>query len=621
MVYLSSFLPLALLASSTALAHAAPPNPDKLYVHQKSAESVAATADSPSSTTGARGAHGAKHPRVHDVEDVVKRHLEGQQGMKYQHHRRALGMQRRPASERRSPGVPLGGRKEDVREREKRGGPTTRKDRRGVVDSSQAADDEDDVEESDLQGRAATQYYLASEAAGSTAAVGSAQATVSHSSAAASSSAVSSSSSSSKSSGSSLDGMWKGVSSYYLFALADADRLAVLDAIKAGGFKVVRIFVASVLQNNKGSNNAHVNDLEPNQVGTYDDTILTLIDQLMVECQARGLKLNIALSDRYALGFWSTDSYAVKLNIVAAGSSGAQKVANAASFYTSGSAIGWFENRLKHIMSHKNQQLGKTWAELDDVIYAVEPQNEPQGHMQMASSTWACDRAAYLKSLLPSGSGIKISSGGGITTTDSLGSWAVNCDSFDVISVHDYGTSAQTTANTLASAQAAHPDKVIMMGEWGMTGANKAALISQFVSAFNAKSIPWSYWEVIKPGKAASDFEVWTDEPAWQALTGAQYYTPVAVTTTPANAAATKSSAAAANPHQSGQATTSAQWVKATTSSFVQRVSSAAAAGADKATAAAGAATSAAGAAAEKATSAAAAGGEAVRQSWKSATA
>lgn len=81
----------------------------------------------------------------------------------------------------------------------------------------------------------------------------------------------------------------------------------------------------------------------------------------------------IALSDRYALGFWSTDSYATQLNIVAAGSSGVQKVANAASFYTNAWAIQKFENRLSHIMNHRNSFLGgQKWADLDEVIYAVE---------------------------------------------------------------------------------------------------------------------------------------------------------------------------------------------------------------------------------------------------------
>jgi hypothetical protein len=236
----------------------------------------------------------------------------------------------------------------------------------------------------------------------------------------------------------------------------------------------------------------------------------------MVECKARGssffpsflfhypltllspsgLKLLIALSDRYALGFWSTDSYALKLNIVKAGTSGVQKVADASSYYTSASAAQWTDNRLKHIMTHKNAALGKTWAELDEVIYAVEAQNEPQGvrrffflsslsltsilnlsllfyllstqHMALASSTWACDRSSYLKSLLPSSSSIQVSSGGGITTTASLGSWATGCDAIDIISVHDYGTSASGTAAALAAAQKQHPEKVVMMGAFSL---------------------------------------------------------------------------------------------------------------------------------------------------------
>lgn len=149
--------------------------------------------------------------------------------------------------------------------------------------------------------------------------------------------------------------------------------------------------------------------------------------------------------------------------------------------------------------------------------------------MAMASSTWACDRAHYLKSLISSN--IKVSSGGGITTSSSLGSWATGCSAFDVVSVHDYGTSASATAGALAAAKAAHPGKEIIMGacplvvrcsqvgtgadlcptfagEWGMAGANKAAIISQFVNAFKAQGISNMFWQITKPGAGARDFEV-----------------------------------------------------------------------------------------------------------------
>ena len=57
-------------------------------------------------------------------------------------------------------------------------------------------------------------------------------------------------------------GMFKGVSSYYLFALDDGPRRAVLDAIKGGGFSVVRIFLSGVHGNCKGSGNGPVPDRE-----------------------------------------------------------------------------------------------------------------------------------------------------------------------------------------------------------------------------------------------------------------------------------------------------------------------------------------------------------------------
>ncbi|KAM0750222.1 hypothetical protein T439DRAFT_326171 [Meredithblackwellia eburnea MCA 4105] len=355
-----------------------------------------------------------------------------------------------------------------------------------------------------------TTYYSVSDTSTPTAVV-----------AAASSKASSAAASTSTSTSSTLNGYWYGASSYYLFSLADSDRYAVLDQLVDGGFKVVRIFIASVYANNKGSDNVAVNDLEPNAVGTYDDTILTKIDQLMYDCKARGLKLLIALSDRYALGFWSTDAYALKYNIVKSGTSGAQEVSDASVFYTSSSAISDFNNRLNHILSHKNALLGgKTWAQLNDVIYAFEAQNEPQGHMTMASSTWVCDRSKYIKSLLPSNSTILVSSGGGITLQASLQSWATSCSSIDIISVHDYGTDADTTVSALKTARTGvAAGKTLMLGEWGITGANKAELVSEFVAALKNAQIPWMHWEVVIPGKKAADFEVWTDEPSWGALT------------------------------------------------------------------------------------------------------
>ena len=83
--------------------------------------------------------------------------------------------------------------------------------------------------------------------------------------------------------------------------------------------------------------------------------------------------------------------------------------------------------------------------------------------MDTANPSWVCDRSNYISSLI-SGSGIQISSGGGTEIGNSLGGWATNCGSIDIVSVHDYGRDGYNIAGALARAKNIHPSKTIMMG-------------------------------------------------------------------------------------------------------------------------------------------------------------
>lgn len=287
--------------------------------------------------------------------------------------------------------------------------------------------------------------------------------------------------------------------------------------MKGAGLSVVRVFITHVYYNNKGSGNEEIPDLEQNGLGDYDDTILELIDQLMLECYERNIKLIIACGDRYALGFWDTDQYAYAYGIVDGGS-GAQKVSDASTFYTSNSAMTYFDHRIDHIMSHKNKKMSNLpWSQLDSVIYAMEPQNEPQGHMDLASSSWSCDRAGRIKQNLPSNSNILVTSGGGITISTSLASWAFDCPNIDVISVHDYGTDPSSTIPALQAGQqkAWNNGQTLLFEEWGALGGSKSSIVQSMAYALRDAGIPWLYWEIVKPGKGSSDFEVWTDEDTW----------------------------------------------------------------------------------------------------------
>ena len=62
----------------------------------------------------------------------------------------------------------------------------------------------------------------------------------------------------------------------------------MLDAVKAANLKFVRLFISYTVANNKNTGSLEMPDVEPKEVGTYDDTQLRAIDQLMVEAHARG---------------------------------------------------------------------------------------------------------------------------------------------------------------------------------------------------------------------------------------------------------------------------------------------------------------------------------------------
>jgi mannan endo-1,4-beta-mannosidase len=64
--------------------------------------------------------------------------------------------------------------------------------------------------------------------------------------------------------------------------------LEVLDAIKAADLKVLRLFVSETFENFKNTGSVYMPDIEPKQVGQFDDTQLAAIDQLMVEAHERG---------------------------------------------------------------------------------------------------------------------------------------------------------------------------------------------------------------------------------------------------------------------------------------------------------------------------------------------
>ena len=101
---------------------------------------------------------------------------------------------------------------------------------------------------------------------------------------------------------------WGGVNSYFLWAMGQAEQDQILRDMQTRGLKMMRIFVSTVPQNFKSTTSQFVPFLEP-RLGEYDFTALELINKFMVKVKEYGVKLAIALHDRYELGCWYCDGY------------------------------------------------------------------------------------------------------------------------------------------------------------------------------------------------------------------------------------------------------------------------------------------------------------------------
>jgi mannan endo-1,4-beta-mannosidase len=68
------------------------------------------------------------------------------------------------------------------------------------------------------------------------------------------------------------------------------------------------------------------------------------------------------------------------------------------------------------------------------------------------------------------------------------------------------------TKGPVALQHALAANKLMLFEEFGTTGADKADVIGQHIEVFNGLGVPWSPWQISKPGKGAADYEFWTDE-------------------------------------------------------------------------------------------------------------
>lgn len=128
------------------------------------------------------------------------------------------------------------------------------------------------------------------------------------------------------------------------------------------------------------------------------------------------IKLIIALHDRYQLGCWGNDTYVEKYHLPAVDCAQGKASDNNVEFwYSDANCISDFENRIRHVLEHRNGRIdgSPAWKDLSSHIFAFNIQNEGQGHLNgniPPHPSWWCDRATFMRGIM-GGSDVLISTG------------------------------------------------------------------------------------------------------------------------------------------------------------------------------------------------------------------
>jgi len=264
--------------------------------------------------------------------------------------------------------------------------------------------------------------------------------------------------------------------------------------------------------------------LEPSKIGTFDDTVLNLMDALMINAHKYGIKLMISMHSWNAL---PNDVYGKKYGTSA--------------FYTSSAATSDFDNRLKHVLTHTHKTLGKQWKDLSDYIFAWEAENEAmiglgQSFIE-ANQNWQCDRATFIKSVIGTNSGILVTTGGESWLDESMQPGFFTCKSLDVVAIHAYGPGDFDTSKLSGYVtKAKNAGKMLIMQEWGAcyyTTSNndcpqgsvlnentRSANIKTWANQISAAGIPWMYWQILpnKDPHYGYDYEIGINDVNWDAF-------------------------------------------------------------------------------------------------------
>eukprot|EP00755_Sulcionema_specki_P015208 Sspe_Gene.9600::Locus_3223_Transcript_2_2_Confidence_0.364_Length_3296::g.9600::m.9600 len=302
--------------------------------------------------------------------------------------------------------------------------------------------------------------------------------------------------------------LWGGVNSHTLWSCSEEMQVKVLDAMQSVGAKVLRIVLRSTMDDNLCTG---VSDLEPRTPGTFDDTVLERVDSLMLKTFERGIRLIVALHDRWSLGCLRNDAYTWKYSdLVKRTRNCTSNPSNTSAWYHSEEAVQDIQRRGEHVLKHVHPCLNRPWGELSDYILAFDPQHAAQWWSLPVNPQWTCTVAAHLKKH----TAIPITTGGDASDIDEL----AKCPAISVLALHAFNPYlAATVSHELklgvakVRGAALRHGKRWMVEEFRARGADLVGQYWALSQAFEVSS--GTPWVLSSFGLGADDS--WVDGEEW----------------------------------------------------------------------------------------------------------
>lgn len=334
-----------------------------------------------------------------------------------------------------------------------------------------------------------------------------------------------------------------GVNHYFLATLDQTTRRSIITTLHNSGARFIRTFVRPEVYNTeKGDSKSTWSDIE-GPMGKFASPLSSILDHYddmlydVYSVSGGQMKVMLGLHDANMIAGYTQpcDAYCQYMQ---------SKGMNWGTFYSDGTIRNAFKTRLYNILRNYPSKNfgGKPWAQLSQVIMAIDLENEPGvgGHDSYVTGTgWICDISTYLKNTVGlSGIGVATGAiGGALGGSNNFPSEVFSCSALDIISIHGYFASSDSTSagsswcSLMSSSgslisQAKSAGKLVLAEEWVYNGgsAGKPADITSQGHALNALGIPWSYWDVMTGSESCSgcgNNEVSLDNSpsgAWSAL-------------------------------------------------------------------------------------------------------